>query len=1206
MRYKAFISYSHTYLGLARALQDALYRFGTPWYERSGPKIFRDESGLAASPDLWEILRAALDESEHFIYLASPESARSFYTHKEIEHWLTNRGPDQIILALASGNLQWNEGATAFDPQLSDALPPVLHTAFEHTPLFVDLRGLTAKNCRLNDPLFRDKVATIASALHGKSKDELYGMQVSALIMSDAERMARDAHAALAERMSDRALLLAAHALRLTEAQGEARVPEAEDALRRTLCRAGGRPLGHLDNRARPPYSMSSDGRWLCTVDEGDHTRLWDLMAAEHAVFESTATCHFRTPSWVQLSSDGSWLVAMGQPTPSGPGAELELWDLGAGPPERVELAYEGSIFDADVGPQGQFLALSTVAPAHVLVWYLPPRQDGESGSPQRDAPSLVLDHIGTGAARLAFSPIDTTLCAFSGDEVTIWRLGSSAADVTSQVFRETAPIEDCRVSPSGDTLLMLVNKTPQVVRLGGGDDFERSVIQELADDIVHRVEISPLGRWGLLRSDSGPSYAIELERPTENGFTITSTGGTMNRHAYSQNGHWLATAAGPMEKFPELDLGEAEFVVRLWSLLMPGVAGEIALAGHDDLITQVTFSPDGNRLATCSLDRTIRLWDLSELNTLSELLGRLLHESDPEVLIRDFGFSAQDLPQELTEALERGRSALVEAIVRLRAAQPQILLADDGIPLNCAFSGDGSWLVSAQFRTEGVATARLWDARWATACAAPIRLSNAARIDNFDRNQTCALSPDGRWLLVLDSCVLWELRFDSGLARDRPALHHVAGLDLKNAEFSSDGTLLLVYDGEDLLLVDLAESAHVLDTDQSSVRVAFFSGDDRWLIVRLGTSNAEDPEDVRAWPVRHVGERGPGFVLVSGSRTLRLCETSPSGRWLLVSDDDVTRVWDLGLDDPRESTRRLIGHHGSVADVCWSLDEQSLVSAGADGRLLRWRLSDTGMDLKPAELQAVNDSLRSVAADQERHRMFAGGTNGQGTLLTLNPQLDVAERWNPPDLMGDVTGYLSSTGRWLSIWDDRAVRVLDLQRRAERLDLPHDPDRIHLESKYRYSSDERWLVVTRQGRLFLIDLGSDLGAAPIELPGHRHQVIAFLITRDAHWLVSIDRPVSEPVGYAPVQTCRLWDLWSPDPASSCVILPDLDLGVDRIDLTTDERWLITSSRDGVRVWPLGTEQLLDIAQRSIGREPNEQERQRYAFTTLESLPAET
>jgi hypothetical protein len=50
-RYKAFISYSHTQRELARALQDALHRFGVPWYEQSGPRIFRDESGLAAGPD---------------------------------------------------------------------------------------------------------------------------------------------------------------------------------------------------------------------------------------------------------------------------------------------------------------------------------------------------------------------------------------------------------------------------------------------------------------------------------------------------------------------------------------------------------------------------------------------------------------------------------------------------------------------------------------------------------------------------------------------------------------------------------------------------------------------------------------------------------------------------------------------------------------------------------------------------------------------------------------------------------------------------------------------------------------------------------------------------------------------------------------------------------------------------------------------------
>ena len=1216
MRYKAFISYSHTYLWLARTLQDALYRFGTPWYERSGPRIFRDESGLAAGPDLWEILRAALSESEYFIYLASPESARSFYTQKEIEYWLAQRGPDQIILALAKGNIQWNEGATAFDSQTSDALPQALHTAFDHTPLYVDLRAVTAANCHLTDPLFRDKVATIASTLHGKSKDELYGMQVSALTMADAERMARDAQAALGERLSDRALLLAAHALRLTEAQGEARLPEAEAALRQVLCRTGGRPFGHLDNKARPAYSMSFDGRWLCTVEPGDQTRIWDLTAAEEEAFEPVSVCHFPTPSWVQLSSDGSWLVAVKQPSAGDPSTEVQLWNLCASPPERVALAPEGSIVQADVSPQGEFLAVSTAAPPRILVWYLPPRPDGEPGLTQSDGPSLVLNHLDESVVRFAFSPADPALCGFSGSEVTVWRLGSAEAEVSCKVFHETAPIEDCRVSPAGDTLLMLVNKTPQVARLGPGGKFQRTVIEELNDDIIHRLEISPDGRYGLLLSDSGPSYAAELKQP-DNGFTITSVEGTVNRHAFSRNGYWLATAAGPSEKFPELQVKDPEYVVRLRSLLIPGSLGEIELTGHEDLITDVTFSPDGNWLATCSLDRVIRLWDLGELNALSQLLARLLLQPDPLMLIRDFGFSWQDIARELAEALERVKADLVEAVGRFRARRPQILLADDGVPLNCAFSEDEFWLVSAQFTTQERASARLWDMHSKSACAAPTRLSNSARIDNFGGNQTCELSRDGRWLFVLTGCALWELRSDSGLARDRPVLRDVVGLAIKNAEFSNGGGCLLLYTGEQLLLVNLVSNeGAALDTNQQPVRDAFFTGDDRWVIAKCGSDTAEDPVDVRAWPLQHAGERSPGFVVVSGSRTLRVLETSPRGRWLLASDDGATRLWDLSRDEPRDSERQLIAHRGPVASVCWSPDEQSLISAGTDGRLLRWPVSDAGQAPEPEELHAIDGPLRSVTADWQRLRIFAGG-DGQGTLLTLSPQLDVTDRWALPglaggiklwvlpDLTGGVIGYFSPTGRWLSTWDGRAVRVFDIQRRAERLELPHDPGKIHLGGTYRYSSDERWLVVTRQGRLFLIDMRADPDAPPIELPGHRHDVINFCITSDAHWLVSIDRPVSEPVGYVPTQTCRIWDLWSRNPAGSCVILPDLDAGVDRIEITADDRWLVTSSGDGVRLWPLGTERLLAVAQRCIGREPNEEERRRYAFTTFESQQAE-
>jgi WD40 repeat protein len=1201
MRYKAFISYSHRYLGLARALQDALYRFGTPWYERSGPKIFRDESGLAVSPDLWKILRAALDESEYFIYLASPESARSFYTQKEIEYWLSQRGPDQVILALVNGTIQWDDGASAFDAQLSDALPAVLHTAFEQTPLFVDLRAITAQNYRLSDSLFRDRVATIASALHGASKDDLYGMQVSALIMSDAERMARDAQVALAERLSDRALLLAAHALRLTESQGEPRVPEAEAALRQALARSGGRPLGSVDSRARPAYSMSDDGRWLCTVHQGDETKLWDLTAADQSVFAPVSTLRFPTPDWVQLSSDGRWLVAVAERSVGKPDTEVQLWDLCASPPTRVTLVSEGSIVQAELTQEGDYLALSTAAPGRVSVWYLPPRQENEPGATPPDSPALVVDHHFDRPAWLASSPVGTTLCGVAGDSVTVWRLASVPGDVSLQIFRDRAAVEMCRVSPAGDTLLMLVNKTPQVVRLGPDDEFERTVIDDLNDDIVHRLQISPDGRWGLLLSESGPSYVVELERPTENGFTITSEGGTMNRHAFSRNGHWLATAAGPMERFPELQVEEPEFVVRLRSLLLPGTLGEIPLASHEDLITDVTFSPDGTCVATCSVDRVIRLWDLTELNLLSGVLELLLRESDPEVLIRDFGFSEERLAEELEEALEHLQTLLVEAVSRLRAAAPQTLLGDDGAPLGCMFSGNGDWMVSTQFTAAG-AGARLWDVRTDSPCAAPVRLSRSATIDNFGLNQTAALSRDGRSLFVLATGSLWRLPSDSAVAPTRLTPHGMSPVAVRNARFSPGGGMLMVYTGTDLLLLSLApDDAVPLDTNQQPVRVAFFTEDDRWLIARCGGPTTDDPEVVRVWSLRDIGERREAFELVSASRHLRLCDTSPRSRWLLTSDDDLNVVWDLDQGDPRDSRRRLVGHRGPVADVCWGAEEQSLISAGEDGRLLRWPLTNGPEAPAPDELLAIDGPLWSVRADWPHLRIFVGAANEGGTLLTVDGQFDVIERWDMPDLAPRVRGYFSPSGRWLSTRDDRGVRVFDVERHVERLSLAGDANTIDVGNSYMYSPDERWLVVAQQYRLCLIDLSADAGVPALELPGHRHEVIDYRVTSDAHWLISIDRPINESAGYLPAQTCRIWDLWSPNPANSCVIMPDMDLGADRLELTSDGRWLITSSRDGVRAWPLGTDRLLTLAQSIIGREPNGEERRRYSFTTFES-----
>lgn len=77
-RYNGFISYSHAADGaLAPALQRGLQRFAKPWYRARALSIFRDDTSLTATPHLWTSIQQALDDSEFFILLASPDAAAS-------------------------------------------------------------------------------------------------------------------------------------------------------------------------------------------------------------------------------------------------------------------------------------------------------------------------------------------------------------------------------------------------------------------------------------------------------------------------------------------------------------------------------------------------------------------------------------------------------------------------------------------------------------------------------------------------------------------------------------------------------------------------------------------------------------------------------------------------------------------------------------------------------------------------------------------------------------------------------------------------------------------------------------------------------------------------------------------------------------------------------------------------------------------------
>jgi hypothetical protein len=66
--YDAFISYSHKgERDLARSLERTLRTFGRKWYQTHGIRTFRDETNLAAEPDLWPGIRRAVRHSRNLV-----------------------------------------------------------------------------------------------------------------------------------------------------------------------------------------------------------------------------------------------------------------------------------------------------------------------------------------------------------------------------------------------------------------------------------------------------------------------------------------------------------------------------------------------------------------------------------------------------------------------------------------------------------------------------------------------------------------------------------------------------------------------------------------------------------------------------------------------------------------------------------------------------------------------------------------------------------------------------------------------------------------------------------------------------------------------------------------------------------------------------------------------------------------------------------
>jgi WD40 repeat protein len=555
---------------------------------------------------------------------------------------------------------------------------------------------------------------------------------------------------------------------------------------------------------------------------------------------------------------------------------------------------------------------------------------------------------------------------------------------------------------------------------------------------------------------------------------------------AFSPDGRRLAAASRPPNAVTRLgDLPIQPSELRLWD----ATSGQVLrnLGGHTFDVTGLAFSPDGQRLAATSADRTVRIWDTAEGRLLSTLTGH-----DGPVFGVAFSPDGRGLA-----------SASADKTVRLwdvsAGRERLVLRGHTREAFALAFSPDGRNLASTAVGPEFGQEVRIWDP--ATGQERLILRGHA------DRVMGVAYSPDGRRLATAsaDQLVkLWDADQSQELFTLRGHTHWVMAV-----AFSPDGRRLASAGRDQTVKIwDVTRKQEALDLEAPGCRPACvtFHPDGRRLVVG-GTSEEEMNEEgkrgcVRIWDAATGQEAGRPPEL---ERPVQSVACSPDGRHLacgMINRTIVVREADTG-----RLLFSLKGHPGGVACLAYSPDGRSLASASgvwdagrkefrggeariwdaATGRLLH---TFTGHTNKVSAVAYSPDGRRLATASSDQTVKMWDPTTGQPVFtLTGHDGIVTAVAFSPD------SRYLASSAV-------NSVRVWDAPSGREVLVVKGHTARVNC---VLFSPDGRRLVTGSHDRTVKVwDLAT--GLAMLTLRGHRDAVVGLTFSPDGRRLASISQ----------------------------------------------------------------------------------------------------
>jgi WD40 repeat protein/tRNA A-37 threonylcarbamoyl transferase component Bud32 len=580
--------------------------------------------------------------------------------------------------------------------------------------------------------------------------------------------------------------------------------------------------------------------------------------------------------------------------------------------------------------------------------------------------------------------------------------------------------------------------------------------------------------------------------------------GGQITSVAFNPNGQRLAS-------------GSIDGTVKVWDA---ATGQEIrTLKGHTSPVFSVAFSPDGTRIVSGSWVGMVKVWDAATGQEKLSLTGNIY-----DVISLAISIDGKRI-------LSGSRDGTLKVWDAATGKEKLTLKGHSGVVSSVAFSSDGRRIASGSW--DGMVKA--WDA--ATGEEKVTLKGHSGVVSSV------AFSPDGQ-RLVSGSEDRTVKVWDAATGQEKLSLQG-HGAQINSVAFSDDGKRITSGSRDGTVKVWDALTGHAQLTLKGHIGIVSsvaFSSDGK----RIASGGSQD-RTVRVWDSA-VGQEQ--FSLKGHSGVVSSVAFSSDGRRIASGSEDRTvKVWDAATGQEKLSLK---GHTDRVTSVAFGPDGRRIASGSIDRTVKVW---DVATRREKLSLEGHTDWVTTGAFSPDGKRLVSGSGNatvkvwdaasGQELLSIKAHRRGVTSVAFSPDGQRLVSGS-----------GDRTVKVWDAATGQEQLCLQGHDDQV---TSVAFSpGSNRIASGSRDGRVKVWDAQS--GTSPFPLKEQMRTVSSVTFSPDGKRIAAGGEGKTPGSGEV--------HLWDADTGQHLLTLKGHTGLVTSVAFSPDGKYIVSGSADKtVKVW---------------------------------------